>query len=236
MEFMLVFAAPQGTPHLEPAALAEAMAEMGKHARKLASQRKLRRGAPLAHEDAGARVRVRAGSAVVTDGPFAESKEVIAGFWIVDVASREEALEIARNCPHARHGIVEVHALRRRLEFPDGGAGAPYLLAFHQGPGLGDPDGSKMREMIEFGTELVRQGIQLETAPLASDPPPARVESRGARLLVTDGPFAESKEVLGGYSLVRAPDRATAIDIAKRFPHARWGTVEVREILFFDEV
>jgi hypothetical protein len=53
---------------------------------------------------------------------------------------------------------------------------------------------------------------------------------------MTDGPFAETKEMIGGYSLVRAKGRAAAIELAKRFPHARWGPVEVREILFFDPV
>jgi hypothetical protein len=53
---------------------------------------------------------------------------------------------------------------------------------------------------------------------------------------VTDGPFAESKEAIGGYGLVRVAGRGEAIELAKRFPHARWGPVEVREILFFDPV
>jgi len=53
---------------------------------------------------------------------------------------------------------------------------------------------------------------------------------------VTDGPFAESKEGVGGYSVVRVAGRTEAIELAKRYPHARWGPVEVREILFFDEV
>jgi len=52
--------------------------------------------------------------------------------------------------------------------------------------------------------------------------------------LVTDGPFAEAKEVVGGYNLVRAASRAEAIELAVRCPHAKWGSVEVREIMFFD--
>jgi len=59
---------------------------------------------------------------------------------------------------------------------------------------------------------------------------------RGGKSLVTDGPFAEAKEAVGGYSLVRVAGRAQAIELAKRYPHARWGPVEVREILFFDSV
>ena len=67
----------------------------------------------------GAWVRVRGGKAFVSDGPFAESKEVVGGFWIVDVASREEAIEIARRSPHARYGTVEVHPIAVRIKYPD---------------------------------------------------------------------------------------------------------------------
>jgi hypothetical protein len=51
---------------------------------------------------------------------------------------------------------------------------------------------------------------------------------------VIDGPFAEAKEVVGGYNLVRAASRAEAIELAVRCPHARWGSIEVREIMYFD--
>jgi hypothetical protein len=48
---------------------------------------------------------------------------------------------------------------------------------------------------------------------------------------VTDGPFAETKEIAGGYYIVEAASRAEAIELAKRCPHAKWGTVEVREVI-----
>jgi hypothetical protein len=163
-------------------------AEMKKFAGELASQGKLRRGAPLLAESAGARIRVRAGKAFVSDGPFAESKEVVGGFWIVAVASRAEAIEIAQRCPHARYGIVEVLPVQDRYTFTDAGEGTPFLFAFRMEPGLADPDGAKLREMIAFGEGLVRQGKLLETAPLAHDPPPARIEARRGKILVTSFP------------------------------------------------
>jgi len=231
VEFLLLFTEREGDPE-EP----NGFALMNRFARELADQKKLRRGAPLAPESEAARVRVRDGKAVASDGPFAESREVVGGFWIVDVADRAEAIDIARRSPHARYGTVEVHALRSRHIFRDSGKDTPFLLAFRMEPGLVDPDGAKMREMIEFGHLLERQGRLLETAPLASDPPPARIQVRGGKPLVTDGPFAESKEGVGGYSLVRVAGRAEAVELAKIYPHARWGPVEVREILFFDRV
>ena len=78
------------------------------------------------------------------------------------------------------------------------------------------------------------EGRFLETAPLAAEPHPARVETRDGKPLVTDGPFAEAKEIVAGYAVLRAANRAEAIEIAKRYPHAKWGVVEVREIPFLD--
>ena len=234
MDFMLLFIDRKEARSGEPAG----MAELNRFSDELARQGKLRRAAPLGPEAAGARIRVRGGKAFVIDGPFAESKEVVGGFWIVDVAGRDEAVEIARRAfelgeprPHARGGVIEVHCARDPEVVADPGKGAPFLLAFQMEPGLTDPDGSKLAEMIAFGETLKQEGKFVETAPLAKDPPPARIQARRGKTVVTDGPFAESKDVVGGYSLVRVASRAEAIALATRYPHAKWGPVEVRELL-----
>ena len=82
--------------------------EMGKFAGELAAQGKMKGGQPLHPERQGARVRVQGGEALTTDGPFTETKEIIGGFFIVDCESRDEAIELARRCPHSRYGITEV--------------------------------------------------------------------------------------------------------------------------------
>jgi len=58
-------------------------------------------------------VRVRGGRATITDGPFAETKEQLAGFYLVDAANLDEALEIAAKIPPAREGSVEVRPVRQ---------------------------------------------------------------------------------------------------------------------------
>jgi len=232
MEFVLFFVAPKGTLGPTPAG----MAEVGKYARELASRKILKRGAPLAGEAAAATVRVRAGKPLVLDGPFAESKEVIAGFWVIDVADRAAATEIARRCPHARYATVLVQRLLYRGAFDDAESETPFLLVFRMEPGLTDPDGAKGREMRAFGETLLPVKALIETGRLADEEPHVRIETKGQKLLVTDGPFAEAKEVIGGYGVVRVAGRAEAIALAGRFPHAQWGPVEVREILFFDRV
>jgi hypothetical protein len=59
-------------------------------------------------EEDGARVRVRAGKRIVVDGPFAEAKEIVGGFFLVDCASKDEALAIAAECPAAAWATIEV--------------------------------------------------------------------------------------------------------------------------------
>jgi hypothetical protein len=228
VEFMLLFIDRKGAPAGAPGEIAE----MKQFAGELARQGKFLRGAPLSAESAAVRVRVQGGRTFVNDGPFAESREVVGGFWIIEVASRAEAIAIAGRCPHARHGVVEVRLVRWRDAAAEPREGVPFLFMFRMEPDLTDCDGAKLREMVAFGEELKREGRFLETAPLAHDPPAARIEARGGKLLVTDGPFAESKEGVGGYSLVCAASRAEAVEIATRYPHARWGPVEVREMDF----
>jgi hypothetical protein len=207
------------------------MEEMGRFAGELAARGQMRGGAPLQPESAGARVQVRDGKAVVTDGPFAECKEVVGGFVVVDAGSRAEAIEIAKRCPHARAGLVEVRPAPDRDAAGTAGAGTRFLFLLHMEPDLRDPDGSGYREMLAYDAVLKNEGKYVESSQLSLDPPAARVEIRGGRTLLVDGPFAETKEVAGGYYVVQAKDRAEAIALAVRCPHAKWGTVEVREVI-----
>src|SRR5207248_10924688 len=66
----------------------------------------------------GARVSCSAGKPVVTDGPFAESKEVLGGFWMIDVKSREEAIAWAKRCPASSNEIIEIRQVQEMSDFP----------------------------------------------------------------------------------------------------------------------
>jgi hypothetical protein len=67
---------------------------------------------------AGARVAFTDGKATITDGPFAEAKEVIGGYWIIQVRSREEAIEWARRAPMSNNEIIEVRQIFEAVDFP----------------------------------------------------------------------------------------------------------------------
>lgn len=66
----------------------------------------------------GARVRFDTGRPVVTDGPFAEAKEVLGGYWVINVASRDEAIEWAKRCPGAVNETIEVRQVMETEDFP----------------------------------------------------------------------------------------------------------------------
>jgi hypothetical protein len=66
----------------------------------------------------GARVSFASGKPVVTDGPFTESKEVLGGYWMIDVKSREEAIEWAKKCPGSTNETIEIRQVQEMSDFP----------------------------------------------------------------------------------------------------------------------
>ncbi len=65
----------------------------------------------------GARVSFAGGKPLVTDGPFAEAREVLGGYWMIDVASREEAIVWARKCPASENEIIEIRQVQEMADF-----------------------------------------------------------------------------------------------------------------------
>ena len=87
------------------------------------------------------------------------------------------------------------------------------------------------RESAQLVHELDSTRRYLASAPLHPTSTATSVRVRGGKRLVTDGPFAETREQLGGYYLIDAKDLDEAIAIAERIPRARRGTVEVRPVI-----
>jgi hypothetical protein len=89
-------------------------------------------------------------------------------------------------------------------------------------------------ENLDLCEELRESGHFVSAAPLDSSQTAATVRVRNGKLSTTDGPFAETKEQLGGYYLIEARDLNEAIQVAGRIPGARHGSVEVRRIRVHD--
>ncbi|HVZ44801.1 MAG TPA: YciI family protein [Ramlibacter sp.] len=83
--------------------------------------------------------------------------------------------------------------------------------------------------MVEFAAGLKEQGVLLAVESLASQRDAARVKVREGRPQVIDGPFAEAKEMVGGFFLLDCRTREEALGFARRCPAAEWATIEVRE-------
>jgi hypothetical protein len=79
--------------------------------------------------------------------------------------------------------------------------------------------------------EIHASGKYLDASPLHPVSTATSVRMREGKRLVTDGPFAETREQLGGYYLVDAEDIDDAISIAEQIPAARWGTIEIRPVM-----
>ena len=87
------------------------------------------------------------------------------------------------------------------------------------------------RDSAQIVHEIRAAGRYLAAAPLHPVATATSIRVRDGRRLVTDGPFAETREQLGGYFIVDVPDLDEAIEIAGRLPGARLGTVEIRPIM-----
>jgi hypothetical protein len=87
------------------------------------------------------------------------------------------------------------------------------------------------RESLELTQDLAANGHYLAAAPLQPTTTATSVQVRDGKRLMTDGPFAETREQLGGYFLIEASDLDQAIAIAARIPIARRGTIEIRPVV-----
>ena len=87
-----------------------------------------------------------------------------------------------------------------------------------------------MHGCITHADKLKAQGTLLESQQLEHGSTARTVRVRDGRTQVVDGPFAETKEILGGYNLIEADSLEQAIELASRFPWARYGSMEVRPV------
>jgi hypothetical protein len=120
MRFMMMVI-PKGYESAAPDVLptAEAVAKMREYNKTLQKAGVLLALDGLFPPSTGARVSYADGKSTVTDGPFAEAKEVIGGYWIIQVRSREEAIEWARRAPMSNNEVIEVRQIHEMSDFPE---------------------------------------------------------------------------------------------------------------------
>ena len=102
----------------------ECYRESAQLVRELDSTRRYLASAPLHPTSTATSVRVRGGKRLVTDGPFAETREQLGGYWLIDAKDLDEAIAIAERIPGARRGTVEVRPVIERTGLPTEGDGS----------------------------------------------------------------------------------------------------------------
>jgi len=184
-----------------------------------------RLGADRLHPSSkGTRVRYAKGRVQVTDGPFAESKEVVAGYCLIQANSLDEAVAWAKRVPF-EEGEIEVRPLHELIEVstepPARRPGTTrYVAMVKSDPDVEAgkfPEEESVAEMGTFMGEAAKAGVFLSGQALQPSSKGARVRYSGRNRLVIDGPFAESKELVAGFMLLQFKSKEEAIAWTRRF-------------------
>jgi len=185
------------------------------------------------------RLSYKQGKRTLTDGPFIEARELVGGFALMRVRSKAEAIEW---CDKFAGVIGDVELFLGPVVEPwdlgmqDKPKGAPLrYLSMHQLDACAEsdapPDAALMAKMGSLIAEMTKAGVLQATGGLAGTKKGARIRFQGGKRTVTDGPFAESKELVAGYAILELPSKTAAIDWAVRFGEiVRVNEVEVRQM------
>ena len=184
-------------------------------------------------------VKIRDGELIITDGPLAETKEQVAGYDVLECASLDEAVRWAGRHPHSWMGAVEVRALvggAPIVHRPEPGAGQTrYMMLVCTDPAVDPREFDRIEPVDPWVAETDGKGVRLYGSELEPPSSARTVRVRDSRAIVTDGPFAETKEQIAGFDVLECADLDEAIEVARRHPMARLGVLEVRPFWPFEE-
>jgi hypothetical protein len=113
-----------------------------------------------------------------------------------------------------------------------------YMLLIYGDPADAPPADQQeavYAEWLNYTNALVASGAMINGAPLEGTEAAKTVRVRGGDTQLTDGPFAETKEILGGYYLIDVPTIEEAVALAAKMPNIESGSVEVRPVVVFPE-
>ena len=237
MKYIVFIICADGLP--EPEELAVMQRELPGWAEEMERRGVRRFGRELDLPETAATVRVRDGETLVTDGPFAETKEFIAGFDLLECADLDEAIEVAAKCPVSWFQTLEIRPFtdglrlgERASAFGRGedGAASPYLLITWMGgtPAAPPDDEAAMREGEAWRQDLQARGLHVLGNALQGPDTARTVRVRDGQTLLSDGPGIETTDFVAGIDVVSCADRQQAIQLAASHPIARYHAIEVR--------
>ena len=213
----------------------ELIGGVGRMIGEMARNGKLLAGDGLAPSAQGVRLKFAGGKRTLTPGPFAGGNELVAGFAVMRVHSLDEAVEWASKYA-AVVGDAEID-VRPANEPWDIGLGEKpkglttrRYIALHKADAKTEAGGPPAPAQTEAWTKLIGEmtqaGVLLATASLEPSSRAVRLRNFGGKNTVVDGPFAESKELVGGFAIVELESRDEAIEWAQRYA-AVLGKVEL---------
>jgi hypothetical protein len=184
-------------------------------------------------------IKIRDGELIITDGPYAETREQVAGYDVLECASLDEAVRWAGRHPHSWLGSVEVRALPDRASaapLPEPGEGKiRYMMLVCTDPAVDPREFARIEPVDPWVAEMDGRGVRLYGSELEPPGSARTVRVREKHAIVTDGPFAETKEQIAGFDVLECADLDEAIEAASRHPMARLGILEVRPFWPFEE-
>jgi hypothetical protein len=196
-------------------------------------------------------VRAPAGQVQVTDGPFAETKEQIAGYDVIDCPDLDTAIAVAAAHPTLHVGSIEVRAFDEGMsdpevpEVPDEGKRRYLMLVCADmrkamaaaedqapSPDLWDPPEPEEPDEVDDVDRWIAEAgpRRIYGWPLELPNRAVTVRRVDGRVVTTDGPFAETKEQVAGFDLLECTDLDDAIAVAAGHPVADGGVLEVRPL------
>jgi hypothetical protein len=208
-------------------------------------------GAALQPSRMGKTLRWQNGAVVVTDGPFAETKELLGGIGILDARDMAQAVELMSKHPGLRYGAafeirpIDEESLKRQATSvaawnESRPAVGPESLRFAN---LGyinengwdtvtkDERDAMLARCVDFDEARIKSGQWLKGVRLQSARTAKTLRGDGRQVFVTDGPFAETKELLGGIVVLAFKDLAEAVATISKHPALAFGVVmEIRPL------
>src|SRR6266699_3355459 len=199
-------------------------------------------GEGLQASSKGARVRFSGSKRTVLDGPFAEMKELIAGFWLWEVKWRfarcsSRTTSVMRSSRSSRSKRSDCARRPRR-----GDRTMRFMIvvkATKDSEAGVMPHEKILNEMAKYHEELQKAGVLLDASGLQATSKGWRVKYSGQKRSVVDGPFTESKELIAGYTIIQVKSKEEAMEWARRFPNpalnGQEGEIEVRQLFELDD-
>jgi hypothetical protein len=249
MQFMVIRRSDEATEAGRTPA-PQVFEDMGRFHEELAAAGRVGLAQGLRPSKHAVRLKLGPGFETITDGPFTETKELIAGFTVFEADSKEQAIELLKRWPASDADATGEAVLELRqtgcpggcAQVPpaDGGADRHYVILLRSDEGT-EADRIPPQHMLDtlnaFNAEQAAAGRLLAGDGLKASSSGARVRLSGGQASVIDGPFAEAKELIAGFWMIRAGSMAEAVDWARTLPYPTgpYVEVEIRETMTMDD-